>query len=195
MKDMEDLGRYSAEGYSFFTEKDAALAENEKRKVEYLEARLDYNNPDSILRVYNKAIEERIFKSPVGYFFLKGLQDYLKRQPGIADENVQDIPMHVSFDPEFREQAAPARNRVRAAEPKPAPKPKNSAAFPVSLILNGVLIAAVIAMFYITLNSEQPNILNYEKALTNRYATWEQELTDRERTVREKERELSIESE
>lgn len=195
MKDMEDLGRYSAEGYSFFTEKDAALAENEKRKVEYLEARLDYNNPDSILRVYNKAIEERIFKSPVGYFFLKGLQDYLKRQPGIADENVQDIPMHVSFDPEFREQAAPARNRVRAAELKPEPKPKNSAAFPVSLILNGVLIAAVIAMFYITLNSEQPNILNYEKALTNRYATWEQQLTERERAVREKERALNIENE
>jgi len=192
---MEDLGRYSAEGYSFFTEKDAALAENEKRKVEYLEARLDYNNPDSILRVYNKAIEERIFKSPVGYFFLKGLQDYLKRQPGIADENVQDIPMHVSFDPEFREQAAPARNRVRAAELKPEPKPKNSAAFPVSLILNGVLIAAVIAMFYITLNSEQPNILNYEKALTNRYATWEQQLTERERAVREKERALNIENE
>ena len=36
------------------------------------------------------------------------------------------------------------------------------------------------------------NILNYEKAVTDRYASWEQDLTEREAAVREKERELRI---
>ena len=99
---LEDVGRFSAEGYSFYTEKDAALAENEKRKVQYLEARMDYAHPESILRIYNKAIDERIFKSPVGHFFLKSLQDYLAKQPGIAKESIADIPMYVSFAEELR---------------------------------------------------------------------------------------------
>ncbi len=34
--------------------------------------------------------------------------------------------------------------------------------------------------------------MNYEKAVTDRYASWEQDLTEREAAVREKERELRI---
>ena len=63
----------------------------------------------------------------------------------------------------------------------------------MSVMLNVVLVIAVIAMFVITLTSDQPNVLNYERALTNRYASWEQELTEREQAVREKERELKLE--
>ena len=47
-------------------------------------------------------------------------------------------------------------------------------------------------MFAITLNADQPNVLNYEKVLTDRYASWEQDLTEREQVIREKERELKI---
>ena len=43
--------------------------------------------------------------------------------------------------------------------------------------------------------SEQPNVINYERAITSKYASWEQELTDREQVIREKERELKIEQE
>jgi hypothetical protein len=48
-------------------------------------------------------------------------------------------------------------------------------------------------MFVIAINSNQPNILNYQRVLQNRYAGWEQELTDREQAIRDKERELNIE--
>ena len=60
------------------------------------------------------------------------------------------------------------------------------------MIINIVLIITLIAMFQIAKNSESPNILNYEKVITDRYASWEQNLTDREKAVREKERELGI---
>lgn len=193
MKEWDDLGRYSAEGFSFNTEADAALAESEQRKVEYLEARLDYQRPESILRVYNKVIEDRVFKSPVGYFFLKNLQAYLKSRPEIDADSVADIPMHITFDSELREQSNPARNRIRTQTGKA--EPKKSPALPVSLLTNVVLVIAVIVMFVIALKSDQPNILNYEKALTNRYAAWEQQLTEREKVVRQKERELNIKSE
>lgn len=184
MADMQDAGRYIAEGFSFYTEKDAVLAETERRKVEYLKARLDYNNAESILRIYKKAIAERIFKSPVGLFFLREVQQYLLRQPDIDPEAVDAIPLHVSFEGEFREQSNPARNRVRPAQNQ---VPKKSPALRISVIANIGLAAAVIAMFAIALGASQPNILNYERVLTDRYASWEQELTEREQAIRERE--------
>lgn len=193
MADKQDAGRYVAEGYSFLSEKDAALAENERRKIDYLESRLDYDHPETILRVYNKAIEERVFKSPVGQFFLRNLQQYLVNQPEIDPDEVSVIPLYVSFDTEFREQPNPARNRINPVEQKK--EKKKFHLLPISLIINAGLVVAVIAMFSIALNSDQPNILNYEKAITNRYASWEQQLTEREQIVRERERELNIKSE
>ena len=65
----------------------------------------------------------------------------------------------------------------------------------MSVLLNVLLVLAIAAMFMITLRSDNPNVLNYERALTDKYASWEQELTERERAVREKELELQIENE
>ena len=62
----------------------------------------------------------------------------------------------------------------------------------ISVVLNIGLIIAVIIMFWIATNTDNPNILNYETVLTNKYATWEQELTEREAAVRQAERELSL---
>ncbi len=48
-------------------------------------------------------------------------------------------------------------------------------------------VLLVIAMFAITLTGKNPNILNYERALTDQYnLSWEQELTEREAAVRGK---------
>lgn len=175
------------EGFSFFTEKDATLALQEQKKIEYLEARMNYNNPMSILNVYQKAIKEHVFKTPLGIQYLRHLQEYLQNRPEIDADNIPAIPLYKNYDGEFREQPSPARKRVVPV------KKKKSIAFPMSIMLNVVLTVAIIAMFVITLQADQPNILNYERALTDRYATWEQELTEREQIIREKERELKLE--
>ncbi len=86
----------------------------------------------------------------------------------------------------LRGQKTPTHTRIKPADQKK----EKSQLFHVSIVLNIALVVAVIAMFIISLNSEQPNILNYEKALVDRYAGWEQELTEREQAVREKERQL-----
>ena len=65
--------------------------------------------------------------------------------------------------------------------------------FILSVLVNLILVAAVGAMFVITLTSDQPNILNYERTLVNKYAAWEQELTEKENQIREKERQIMME--
>ena len=48
-------------------------------------------------------------------------------------------------------------------------------------------------MFVITMNSDSDNILNYKRNVTNRYSAWDEELTEREKAVREAEKRLGIE--
>jgi hypothetical protein len=47
-------------------------------------------------------------------------------------------------------------------------------------------------MFVITMNSDSDNILNYKTNVTNRYSAWDEELTEREKAVREAEKRLGI---
>lgn len=185
---MEEKEERTAEGFIFYTKKDAELATQEQKKIDYLQARMNYANPESILRIYEKALEEKLFKTPVGLGFLKDTQKFLLRSGTVTEEQIPPIPLHVFFDDEVRKNANPARRRVKPSEKKE----EKFSFFPVSVVLNIVLVLAVIAMFWIALSAGQANILNYENVLVNKYAQWEQELTQREQAVRDKELELSI---
>ena len=176
-------------GFAFYSEKDAKLAEQERQKIAYLDKRIDHADLESVLAIYKKALDDRVFRTPVGLEYLRELQGELKAEQEILGEEIPPIPLGTNFA-DIREKTAPARRRI-----KPIPEENKNATFRLSLIMNIVMVVAIIAMFIITLNSDQPNILNYERSLQNKYATWEQELTRREQTVREKERELHIETE
>lgn len=179
--------------FLFFTERDAQLAKEEQKKIEYLEARIDYTRPDSILYVYNKAIQERIFKTPIGLAYLKNLRGFLLQQKAVSPESVREIPLYITFDGEIRETPAAVRPKVRPSAAKSAERQKAEKHrfwFTISVIGNMLLVLAICAMFSISLKSDNPNIINYKTNLINRYASWEQELTERENAVREKEREL-----
>ncbi len=189
---MEDKRDLSVGGYLFYTEKDAKIAAAERKKIEYLETRIDYSKPEDVLRIYENLLRERIFKTPIGLQYLKQMRDFLREQEGIDQEAVQDVPLYIVFGGELREHGRFARNRIRPSDEEEKKEEKAKARFTISVILNILLIVAVISMFTITLESDNPNILNYERAITDRYASWEQELTERERIIREKERELKL---
>lgn len=183
---MSEYEKLSVGGYLFYTEKDARLAEAEQKKIEYLEARIDYSRPESILTVYEKSIRERIFRTPIGFDYLQKLRNFLLEQPEIAPESVADIELYCTFGGDIRSNSSPAKKRVKA----PEDTEKTKQYLIISLILNVLLVVAIMVMFRITLKSNNPNVLNYERVITDKYATWEEELTERERIIREKEKEL-----
>lgn len=177
-------------GYHFKTQEDAGLAKLEQQKIEYIEKRLNYDRPESVLAVYEKAIENRTFQTPVGIKYLEKLHRYLEENEAI-DVQIQPIMLDTNFSRRVREQAAPARNRIKASVKKDKLKNK----YRISVCINILLLLMVAAMFYITLKSDNPNLLNYEKAITNKYASWEQELREREKQIKELERKYGNESE
>lgn len=175
-------------GYCFAGEDDAELAKQEVKKIAYLEKHMDYTMPDKILQVYKKSIEERIFKTPVGYEYLKNMQEFLLESENIDNREIEPIRLYVNFQPRMRKNTSPVQNRIQAPAEKRKLRPLS-----ISIALNIALAIAVCAMFVIALKSDNPNILNYENALTNKYSAWEQELSEREQAVRERERELNLE--
>ena len=174
------------DGFQFGTEGDANLARNEKEKIKKLEERLDYNNPQIVEAVYKKAIENRSFKTPIGYVFLDKLHKTLE------DAQVKDIPnIQVYGVHSLRERSEYISEKVKPSEKKQLTlldiERKNKKK---SIYLNIALVALVIAMFYISFTGSNPTVLNYERALQDKYSSWEQELSQREGVIREKEREL-----
>lgn len=183
----EENQNLTVEGYTFRTTEDARLAKLEAQKIEFIEKRINYNRADSVLALYKKAVEERTFQTPVGIRYLEKLHDFLESSPVITEE-IPPIPLQSYFSRTVRENANPARHRVTPMKKRDILKRK----YRISVILNIVLVLMVAAMFAIALNAKNPNMLNYEKALVNKYSEWEQELSTREAAIREKEKEMNV---
>lgn len=172
------------DGFLFSNAEDAQLALKEKKQVEYLKNHMDLSAPQNMLMIYEKANKERLFCTPIGISYLQEMRNKLLKA-GVSEEELSCIHLYANFEPRLRAKTEPARQRIVQSK-----KEKLKRKFHLSVFVNLLLLAAVIAMFVITLNSSQPNILNYERALQDRYAAWEQELTERENVIREKERKL-----
>ncbi len=177
----------NAEGFFFLNAEDAGMAAKEKKQIEYLETHLDFGQPEQVLTLYERMLRERVFKTPVGMIYLKHLQEFLLEQPGIDSARVPMIPVYApcNYVPQRRERPAHSGSR-------PTEGASGAVGLRVSVILNVLLAAAVIAMFVLALSSSHPNILNYRTAILNEYASWQQDLSEREQVIREKERELKI---
>ena len=93
---MADKADWVVDGFQFGTQQDAELAQNEQFRIERLEEKLDYQNYEMVSAVYKKALNNRVFKTPVGYDFLKRLQRILRDNP-LPDEEIDNIPVYLSL--------------------------------------------------------------------------------------------------
>ncbi len=187
---MADKAEWVVDGFQFGTQQDAELARNEQLRIERLEEKLDYQNYEMVGAVYKKA-NNRVFKTPVGYDFLKKLQRRLQEGALVGTE-IENIPVYGVYS--MRESANQTVERIQASR-KPIKKEKPKQEFfsrKTSILVNIGLLALVLLMFAISTTSANPTILNYERVLQNRYAEWEQQLSEREQVIREKEKALLI---
>lgn len=171
------------EGYSFTDENMANQARIEAEGVKYVKARTDMSKPEQVLNVYNRLLEQKMFQTPVGYAYLKEIQEYLKTMPGIRGEDVGPVPVAPNLAVnDTRGIADRWRRRLEKEQNK----------LRISLVANFAFVVSICIMFLITATSGQTTILNYEKKIQDRYAQWEQNLTQREKAIREEEQELEL---
>lgn len=101
------------EGFLFANEAEAAQARKEAEGVKYVKEKAQMDDPEMVLRIYNKMIQQRLFDTAVGYSYLKDLQEYLQSIPFIRKEDIFPIPVQ---HPQVEESLRKAK---RASAPKP----------------------------------------------------------------------------
>lgn len=183
-------------GFVFENEEEAKQAQKEIEGVKFIKEKVDMNKPEVVLDVYNKMIRQKLFETVIGFSYLKELQEYLYSIPFVDNAQILPIPVeHTILEEQFRKK-------------RPTPKPKQQATKAKERFVNVdyknryramtwisvVLAVCVIAMFAISATANHPTILNYEQELINRYAQWEDELTNREAVILEREAALGIEN-
>ena len=184
----DNLDDLTVSGYIFSTHDDAEIARNEIKKIAYIESRMDMTNMTVVYGIYNKALENRTFQTPVGLEFMHKLHDLLVSS-GMKEE-IKPIPLFTTFRRiDLSESNKPVRRVITQKERE---EQKIRVKYRNSVLISAILFVMVIVLFIITYTGSTPNILNYKTAITNEYAEWEADLSKREAEVREKERELNI---
>ncbi len=188
---MEEKDNFQVNGYSFSSLQDKEEALEESKKAEYFKEKTKGRKARALLAAYDMILDQRIFKTPLGWEYLRHMQERLI-QDGIPEDQIRPIPMYINFS--YRANMELGNAMIRQQLEKPVEKKIRKESFYASIIVNILLVLLVMVMFAITLKSDNPNMLNYEKAIVNKYASWDQELTERENKVREKEQELQMNS-
>lgn len=181
---------YVVEGFAFASENEAEVAKKEREGIRYIKEKTNMSTPDMVLQIYNKMVREKMFVTSVGYAYLFDLQEYLRTNPTIKDEDILPIEVvHPTLQESLKEEKQKHQVQMQELKKKTAKKPLTDAAlqgkYKLSLLVNLILTISVVAMFLISATSGHPTILNYEEELLNHYSAWEQELTEREAALRE----------
>ncbi len=176
---------FQVDAFVFVTKEDAERAAKEKKQVAYIKSHMDMSSFDKVKALYEKSNKERLFRTPIGLAFMQDLYNALIKGGANPDE-LLPVFVQANFDQRLRPQTVSEKQNEMFKQKQE----KLLTNHKISLIMNVVLLVAVIVMFVITIKSDNPNILNYETAIQNRYSAWEQELNDREKAIKEKELEL-----
>lgn len=178
---MADKNNLEVDGFEFSSRHDALVAENELNGVEYLKKKTNMKSPRTVLVVYNKIVSEGLFHTPVGISYVRELQKFLIDNKEIDNNSIQNV--HV----EPLQAGISKKNMVdKIAQVFSNSRHAYRERLKVALITNVILVIIIIAMFIITTTSSNSNILNYQEKLENKYAAWDQELTERENELNNK---------
>jgi hypothetical protein len=183
--DKEQELLFTVNGFIFGSEQDAELAKQELNTAKYIEKKIDNKSPATMLAIYKASIDKKMFRTPVGYAYLHDLQKRMALN-GISGADIGGIPLYQIFNNHHEDEKAP---RVIKVKKKKDPLKRRNT---LLTIINIILVLLVIAMFAISVSGDRPTVLNYRRTIENEYSSWKQQLDEREKAIREKERELDI---
>ena len=194
------MARYNIGGYIFDDENKAKKAAKELKAVEYILGQIKDADEKGVLTVYKKLIKQRLFSTEIGMSFLSQLRKNLIDSNVFSEDEIPAVyPLEESIEKKQSEEIPKAKEKSKSTKEK-ADKfvgTADSDAFAqikklkrinsILLILCITLLLSVIGMFYVNSTINSPTILNYEEKLIDKYSSWEQDLTERENALKEKE--------
>ena len=193
------MAKYNIGGYIFNDEESARKAAKELKTVDYILGQIKEADEKTVLQIYKKLLNQRLFSTEIGLGFLSQLRQNLIASGLFAEDEVEDVytigeqELKEESDNQGDDSSEKENNRVtsksgNSPELKQIRKLKiiNS----VLIVISLTLLLCVIGMFYVSSTINSPTILNYEETITDQYSTWKQELDEKEAELKAREKAL-----
>lgn len=185
---------FTVNGFKFQSKRDYEDAKKEYESIQYIKAKTDLSNTSTVLKLYNKLIDKKTFSTIIGYTFLKELQKFI-----ILDGKTEEdfFPIYIKKSTVFSENSNGIKksdnldgvnlsefNKYKKELDNYKIKNKNIK------IVCFFLIIIILAMFILTVNADYSPFKNYKNQILEEYAGWKEELTEKERLLNQREKDL-----
>lgn len=174
---------YYVDGFAFSSREEYNLAIREQKNIQALRSKINMNNTESVLDLYKKLTSRNLLVTPIGLAFMKELRTYLL-QCGYADT---ELPMIRVSEKSSKNDKQKYTNEQLVK----ILKVRDASIKSLKIVICG-LIVLIVGMFAITLFFPNTGYVTYKKQLEDKYATWEDQISEREKAVQAKEEELGI---
>lgn len=182
---------YIINSYQFETKEEYEQALQEKNGINYLNAQLDVNNIEKVYQLYTELVDKKIFITVIGIDYLKKLRGILLRDSRFSADNLRPIRI-TTVNKQVKNRVEKYISSKYETEVRQHKKEKEGIRnkLNTSIIINVVLVLMLIAMFFISKSSSNPTIIDYERKLQDKYASWESDLREKEQELKDLEWEL-----
>lgn len=182
--DMMKAKALIVDGFVFPSEKEARIAEKEKASIEVIRQKLPAGDGRAIYELYTKMIERDMFKTMVGYSFLHELRHRLINEFGYEEDKLSTILLPGRMDYDRVNELNKGVMETKLQELLLSKKRMS--------IVIAALAFMVLAMFVLAAVNPNVGYINTENKVLNKYAAWQEELEQREKTVKEKEEQMNL---
>ncbi|MBQ6258413.1 MAG: hypothetical protein IJJ79_01880 [Lachnospiraceae bacterium] len=191
------------DGFYFETDELYEEAHKEKLAVAYLSKQVDLSDNKQALRLYQQAASQKLFSTVIGLTFLRDIEFRLKKDESIPKDQIMAVTVPLKERPP--EKPSVSISSLQSEEGTSKKERQKKDAYPFNekteagkyrrrfhgaLAFVFILLATIGVMFFITLSSDLPTIVNYRTRLNNEYASWDEELKEREAALDLREKEL-----
>jgi hypothetical protein len=179
-----EMEKYIIMGYEFDDKASADAAKNELEMISKIKSQGNMNNHKIALSVYNKLLEDNLFKTPIGLEYMRSLQKELLTVKTIDKSEIKAIKIKYETNSEQKpDRKITEYSKNTDKNKKAAQKYKDK--FIKSLIVNIVLASIIVAMFLIVKYSHRFDEQAHRERIENEYISWEKDLKERESNIQQ----------
>lgn len=181
--------QYTVGGYTFTDKKAADAAKEEFQAINKMSSKINTKDARQVYALYNSIIDKKLFSTMVGLNYLKELQQFLYICKEIPNNRIRPIPINndVQSVLEGKREIIENQSEIRILKRE---RNMYKSRFTTSIIINLALVVVIIAMIIITLTSKNPNIINYETKLQDKYSAWQEQLQSEEASLKAREAQI-----
>lgn len=177
--------KFTFQGHTFDDEKQLITAKKEAEAIEYLRSKTDFSNMNNLMKLYNRILDKDMMETIVGIEFLTEIRNALLNSGMFTENQIRPVPLLPEVKKMKKRKEIQKWNRERTRLEK---SEHQNTILKIICFFLGVL---VVGMFVIVLTgTRSPLAIRYEEEILDKYASWAQELQEKENFLREYVRQL-----